>query len=103
MIYRLIERVDVDGGYGDAIPTECSLGYFECGSKEEIEAYIAKWNHPYIYDVPYAALSCQELGYELVEPQKINIDIPPRVDWDMDVDSEYEDYRQFEDLLKKGV
>lgn len=65
MLYGIFHLYSVDGGFGDAVPKEDLL--FVTDSEETAREYIKKWSHPYIYDTPYAELSCGELEYREIE------------------------------------
>ena len=67
----LIEHnYDVDGGFGDAVPVTDVVGATE--TKEEAEAYVAKWSNPEVYDKPYADLYHKELSIREVKMVNIN-------------------------------
>lgn len=75
----LIEHVyDVDGGFGDAIGNTDVIGAME--TMEEAIAYVAKWSHPVVYDVPYAPLEHKAL--RIREVKKLNINEDPFGDGD---------------------
>lgn len=48
---------DTDGGFGDSIPTEELLVVVKA-TDEEIQAFLDKYDKPYVYDTPYANLYC---------------------------------------------
>lgn len=64
-LYAIYHGVDEDGGYGDAVYTANMMGIVRA-TEEEIEAYIAKWNKPIVYDHPYDDLSCHNVYAEEV-------------------------------------
>ena len=49
-IYNVFHVYDVDGGFGDAITEETSVATFV--NKEDADAFVAKYNKPYVYDNP---------------------------------------------------
>ena len=61
-MYGIFHVYDVDGGFGDCIGQKDLL--FVVESEEVAKAYCEKWSNPYVYDTPYAYLSCGELVYE---------------------------------------
>lgn len=62
-LYAIYHRVDVDGGFGDAVPTEDMVG-LAWATEDEVKAYIEKWNKPEIYDIPYSELFCHKVRVE---------------------------------------
>ena len=60
-LYAIYHVYDVDGGSGDAVPTETCLGIIE--GEEEAKAYVAKYSKPKVYAVPYSKLYHHELYY----------------------------------------
>lgn len=62
MKWLISEIIDMDGGFGDAIPVESPLCVIE-GTEEEVEAYCNKYSMPTVYDVPYDQLYCGRLKY----------------------------------------
>lgn len=75
-IYVVKHYYDVDGGYGDAIYNEETV--FVTSNKEEAEAWVEHWHHPFTYDTPYAELTCCSFGVEEMEVMDhIDIHTPP--------------------------
>lgn len=62
MKWLISEIIDMDGGFGDAIPVESPLCIVE-GTEEEVETYCDKYSMPTVYDVPYDQLYCGRLKY----------------------------------------
>ena len=60
-LYAVYHVYDVDGGFGDAVPTETCLGIIE--GEEEAKAYVAKYSKPKVYAVPYGKLYHHGLSY----------------------------------------
>lgn len=71
-MYIIEHCYDVDGGFGDAVEVSDVIGVTE--SKEEAEAYVAKYSHPEIYDRPYSSLYHKELRIREVATIDINKD-----------------------------
>lgn len=62
-LYMIKHVYYVDGGFGDAIYSEGVVGIVEC-AEEELNDFLKKYNHPVVYDEPYAYLTCHELKAE---------------------------------------
>lgn len=73
--YAIIHYYDVDGGFGDAIGTQVTLGYVE--GEEKAKEYIAKYNKPKTYAIPYSRLECHALGYKKVSTKMLDINVDP--------------------------
>lgn len=72
MKWLISEIIDMDGGFGDAIPVESPLCVIE-GTEEEVKAYCDKYSMPTVYDVPYDQLFCGRLKYsKLPEERSLN-------------------------------
>lgn len=90
-IYNVYHLYDVDGGFGDAVPTSELVATFE--SKADAESFVEKYHNPCVYDIPYAELYCN--AYTIMEmeiiphkdfdldktPQDYGIDLPKFIDW----------------------
>ena len=75
-IYVVKHGYDVDGGYGDAVYNEETV--FVTSNKEEAEAWVEHWDHPFTYDIPYAGLTCCNFSVEEMEVMDhIDIHTPP--------------------------
>ena len=61
-IYVIEHCYDVDGGFGDAIPTRMSICAFK--TKEQAEVFVSKNSNPHVYGHPYDDLYCGELEIE---------------------------------------
>ena len=95
-IYEVIHYYDVDGGFGDSVPSNETVGIFS--TKEKAEEFVQKYAKPHIYDKPYAYLSCGNLQIRVKKvdnPWKEEnmwwlknsvIDLPD--DWDEDEDDD---------------
>lgn len=75
MKWLISEIIDVDGGFGDAIPIESPLCIVE-GTEEEIEEYCNKYNMPTVYAIPYDQLYCGRLKYSKL-PEEGSLDKSP--------------------------
>ena len=62
MAYQIIHKYDVDGGFGDAVTKEYTLGLVE--TEEEAKAFCEKYGKDEVYDKPYAYLHCHVLTYK---------------------------------------
>lgn len=62
--YVVYEEVDVDGGFGDAIPTQENCVVFL--DEQLAKDYVAKYSNPKIYDSPYQNLYMGGLGYDKI-------------------------------------
>ena len=73
-IYTVTHRYDVDGGFGDAVPTSKVL--FVTASREIAERFIEKFAKPHIYEKPYSCLFCGDLTIkeEDIVPEGTDID-----------------------------
>lgn len=72
--YAIFHGVDEDGGFGDAVYTENMMGVVEA-TREEIDAFVEKWNKPTVYDEPYAQLTCHNVRAEeikICDPSTLN-------------------------------
>ena len=77
-IYNVYHLYDVDGGFGDAIPKSEMVAIFE--SKADAEAFVEKYNKPYVYDKPYDTLWCNEYVVtetEIISHKEFNINKTP--------------------------
>lgn len=75
-IYVVKHGYDVDGGYGDAIYNEETV--FVTSNKEEAEAWVEHWDHPFTYETPYDGLTCCSFHVEEMEVMDhIDIHTPP--------------------------
>ena len=66
-LWNVIHLYDEDGGFGDAISEEelvCTI----YATDEEAKAFEEKYDKPYVYDRPYASLSCHGIYLEEVKP-----------------------------------
>ena len=72
---------DVDGGYGDAIPTSWHIATV-LATEDEIEAFVKKWNKPEVYDIPYDSLECHRVYAERIEIVDLESVIPYSTDPD---------------------
>lgn len=61
-MYLIKHYYDVDGGFGDSVGTEKTIGFVS--TEEEAKEYCKQWSHPCVYARPYASLHCGKLGYE---------------------------------------
>lgn len=66
--YVVYEEVDVDGGFGDAIPTRETCAVFL--DEQLANDYVAKYSNPKIYDSPYQNLYMGGLDYEKIPISK---------------------------------
>lgn len=64
-MYGIYHFYQVDGGFGDAVGKMDLL--FVTEHEELAKAYVEKWSNPYIYDRPYADLTCGTLIYSSLE------------------------------------
>lgn len=64
-LYLVMSDLDVDGGFGDAIPTEEPVILFH--QKELAEKYVKENSNPHVYDRPYSDLYEGGLHVEKVE------------------------------------
>ena len=55
-VYAVYHLYDVDGGYGDAVPSENCVGIFE--RESDAQAFVDKCHNPRVRDKPYAELEC---------------------------------------------
>lgn len=60
VVYEVVHRFDVDGGFGDAIGGEETFAIF--ASKKDAEDCVRKYSNPHVYDKPYDELWCGELN-----------------------------------------
>ena len=74
-VYLIKHMYDVDGGFGDAVPTEKIIGAF--ADKAEAEAFVERWDTPKVYDKPYAELEYHSLEMEEVEIGTLQMDVDP--------------------------
>ena len=78
MLYNIIHCYDVDGGFGDAIPTEDVIATVE-STEEDIQKWLERFDHPEVYDSPYADL--YEHNYRAVPIEVVSIkDVTPYMD-----------------------
>lgn len=64
-VYAVNHIYDEDGGYGDAV-TCCDTVFITSNEKLAYD-YVNKWNHPIIYDTPYAALGAYRFEVEEID------------------------------------
>lgn len=64
-MYLVMSDLDVDGGFGDAIPTKEPVVLFH--QKELAEKYVKENSNPRVYDRPYSDLYEGGLHVEKVE------------------------------------
>ena len=77
-IFNVVHIYDVDGGFGDAIRNEELVAVF--ASAEDADAFVAKYNRPYVYDRPYAELYCNQfvvVEVEVITHAEFDIDKTP--------------------------
>ena len=74
-IYQIVHSYDVDGGYGDAV--HCEEVIWSTTDKDLADAYVEKWNDPYIYDTPYDWLEKNRLTVREVTIGAFDVDVPP--------------------------
>lgn len=67
VVYVILYHEDVDGGFGDAVPTTTPIAVFDV--KSQAEKYVRKHSNPHIYDKPYASL---ETGLLTIETFLLN-------------------------------
>jgi hypothetical protein len=67
VVYVILYHEDVDGGFGDAVPTETPVAVFDV--KSQAEKYVKEHSNPHIYDKPYASL---ETGLLTIETFLLN-------------------------------
>ena len=65
-LWNIYHGYDVDGGFGDAIPT-CELVGTAKATEDEINRFVQKWDQPEVYDHPYADLCCHHVYAEEVK------------------------------------
>ena len=70
-LWNIVHEYDVDGGFGDAICKEARIATVYA-TTEEIKAFIAKYDKPYEYDHPYAALYCHGVRADEITPVDIS-------------------------------
>lgn len=75
MTFNIFHEYETDGGFGDAV-CQCDLIATVEATKEEIDAFVKEWNHPRIYDRPYAELSEHTIYAEPVEITKLSEVVP---------------------------
>ena len=78
-IYNVAHVYDVDGGFGDAISSEDFVAAFE--SREDAEAFVAKYSKPYVYEKPYNELWCNHfviVETEVVTRSEFDINKTPK-------------------------
>lgn len=90
-MYVIKHEYTVDGGFGDAVLTESTVGVVE--TEAEAKIYCTKWKNPHDYDMPYAYLSCGDLYYEEIPPIK-DLNKPPHeynesAAWAFDKNNDY--------------
>jgi len=64
-LYAIHHCYDEDGGFGDAIPQDNTVGFI-MATEQEIQAFVQKWNQPEVYDRPFADLTCHSIWAEEV-------------------------------------
>ena len=57
-IYNVYHVYDVDGGYGDAVPTESLVASFE--SEMDAKEFVQTYSNPFVYKKPYEELCCND-------------------------------------------
>lgn len=84
-IYTVLERYDVDGGFGNSVPCEREIYTF--AHKEDAEKFVEKYNNPHIYARPYASLRC---GYLFIIEREIVDSFDPNLTFKSWSDDVYE-------------
>ena len=69
-LWNVVHYFTVDGGFGDAIPSEEVVATIYATDEEAYE-FVEKYDNPYVYDHPYADLVCH--GVELVEIVPVDV------------------------------
>lgn len=80
-MYAVYHVYDVDGGFGDAVERDDMIAIFP--TEELAKAYVAKWNNPHVYAVPYQELQCGLLEVRILPPMMNEKDID-RSPWAFD-------------------
>lgn len=70
-LYSIFHAYDLDGGFGDAVPTEDLVGVVEA-TEEEITKFLEVWDKPRIYDRPYSDLREHNVYAKKVLIQDLN-------------------------------
>lgn len=65
-LYNIFHEYEVDGGFGDPVGTESLVGTV-WATEKEIDEFVAKWNKPVVYDIPYYPLTCHAVSVEEVD------------------------------------
>ena len=55
-LWNIYHVYDVDGGCGDAVEVRQLVGTI-LATDEDIDKFVEHWNHPRVYDKPYADLT----------------------------------------------
>lgn len=103
MLFTIIHKYDVDGGFGDAIAKEDILGYLEFNTENECKEWCEKHSNTHVYDIPYADLYRGTLAYNIINittkdkilPDYWN-DMPNNTYMVTDNEDEYPDYEDEE-------
>ena len=72
MAYEIIHLYDVDGGFGNAITKERTLGILE--TEEEAKEYVKRYSRDEIYSKPYAYMHCHNLTYRKLSTLDMDVD-----------------------------
>lgn len=64
-VYNVIHDFDLDGGFGDAIPSEDVVACFL--DKKDAEDFINKYGNEHVYDAPYADLYCGKISIQEID------------------------------------
>lgn len=64
-VYSVYHLYDVDGGVGDAVEQSELVVTFE--NKTDAQAFVDKYSNPYVYDIPYNSLFCNEFIVKEIE------------------------------------
>lgn len=65
-LWAIYHEYDLDGGYGDAIPSSEMVGIV-MATNDEIADFIKKYNKPIVYDKPYNELCCHVIRVEKID------------------------------------
>ena len=78
-IYNVAHVYDIDGGFGDVVRGEELVATF--ANREDAEAFVAKYSHPYVYEVPYDEMWCNQfviVETEVITHSEFNLDKTPK-------------------------
>ena len=97
-LYAIIHTYDVDGGFGDAVTQEETLGVFS--DERKAKEYVDKYHNPRVYSRPYSDLWEHSLRIEEIEVDTLDINKSP---WEEEDESSTEiNYKFFKRIAEYG-